>query len=379
MGLFDDVLSQNRTTNAGSGLFDDVLGESSPKSSALRRGIADPAISLLKGAISVPEAVVGLADIPTLGLAGKAAEGIGFRPKEAKAELDTWYSPEQQAANRAVQEAKGFVPTLQAAVQNPSVIGHTVAESVPSMLGGAAIARGLLGAGAGALSRAVGPTAAPIIAGAAGEGIVGAGLSAEQIRQETPEGTLSPGQSAAAMASGIGTGLIGAAGGGMARKLGLSDVDTLLAGGTGVSGTRKLPARVLGGAVSEGVLEEMPQSAQEQAWQNVALGKPVMEGVPEQSALGGLAGTAMGMAGGFVPAHKSAPGPLEKAAAIGEKTGVNEMKRQEQALSLTGVENEVSQTGIQNQGNSEVSAGSPSGTEGTEQTDIAIGAGSTEP
>ena len=92
MGLFDDVLPQEDAAPAG-GLFSDVLDSTPPKSSAVRRGIADPAISLLKGAIAIPEAAVGLADIPTLGLAGKAAEGIGFRPKEAKAELDTWYSP----------------------------------------------------------------------------------------------------------------------------------------------------------------------------------------------------------------------------------------------------------------------------------------------
>ena len=252
------------------------------ETSMLRRGIADPAISLLKGAISVPEAAVGLANIPTMGIAGKFAEGIGFRPKDARAELDTWYSPEQQSANKRVQDAKGFFPTVQAAVENPSVIGHTVAESVPSMMGGAAIARGLLGAGGGALARSVGATAAPTIAGAAGEGIVGTGLASEQIRQQTPTGTLTPEQLGYIGASGIGTALIGAAGGSAIRKIGLSDVDTMLAGGVGTAGTRGMPARVLGGAVSEGA-EETLQSAQDQAWQNLALNKPVTEGVPEQA------------------------------------------------------------------------------------------------
>jgi hypothetical protein len=295
---------------------EEFLGQ--PESSSmLRRGIADPAISLLKGAIAVPEAAVGLANIPTMGLAGKFAEGIGFRPKDARAELDTWYSPEQQSANKRVQDAKGFFPTVQAAVENPSVIGHTVAESVPSMMGGAAIARGLLGAGGGALARSVGATAAPTIAGAAGEGIVGAGLASEQIRQQTPTGTLTPEQLGYIGASGIGTALIGAAGGAAARKMGLSDVDTMLAGGVGTAGTRGMPARVLGGAASEGMLEEMPQSAQEQAWQNLALNKPVAEGMPEQAAMGLLSGAVMGGAGGIVPQRQAAqqpPGPLQKAA-----------------------------------------------------------------
>jgi len=53
--------------------------------------------------------IVGLADIPTGGYAGKLAEQAGFRPKEAKAILDEYLTPEQQAANRAVSEAKGFL------------------------------------------------------------------------------------------------------------------------------------------------------------------------------------------------------------------------------------------------------------------------------
>ena len=45
-------------------------------SSAIRRYIADPALGLAKGVVGAGEAVIGLADIPTMGLAGKAADAI---------------------------------------------------------------------------------------------------------------------------------------------------------------------------------------------------------------------------------------------------------------------------------------------------------------
>lgn len=108
----------------------------------------------------------------------------------------------------------------------------------------------------------------------------------------------------AAIGSGIGTGIIGTAGGRLATKLGLPDVDTAFAAGTlgdGVQAGTTLAAKTANvgkrmaiGGVQEGVFEEMPQSAQEQVWQNVANGKPWDEGIGEAMAQGLIAGTAMG-------------------------------------------------------------------------------------
>ena len=53
-------------------------------SGMLRRVLGDTGVSLLKGAVAVPEAVVGAADLVTGGRAGRMAEAAGFRPKEAK-------------------------------------------------------------------------------------------------------------------------------------------------------------------------------------------------------------------------------------------------------------------------------------------------------
>src|SRR3989475_766212 len=54
------------------------------------------------------------------------------------------------------------------------------------------------------------------------------------------------------------------------------------------------PASDLGGMVSEAVLQELPQSAQEQMWPNYAEGKPLMEGVARASTEGAIAGGVMG-------------------------------------------------------------------------------------
>ncbi|MDE1545915.1 hypothetical protein PTW32_10835 [Dechloromonas agitata] len=249
----------------------------------------DVGVSLLKGAIGLPEAVVGLADIPTGGRVGRALESIGYRPAEAKKIADEWFSDEQKAANKAVQEADGFVGTLAESVKNPSTIAMTALESAPSMLGGAGIARGVM---------KVAPKIAPVIAGAVGEGAVTAGQTAAQIREESKDGLLTPKQSLSAVGAGAVTGILGFAGGKLAQKAGIADVDTLLASGQGQQVAKGFARQVVGSGISEGVFEELPQSMQEQMWQNYATGKPIMEGVGKAGATGMLAGMAMGAVGG---------------------------------------------------------------------------------
>ncbi len=263
--------------------------------------VGDTAIALGKGVVGVPQAAVGLADLATGGEAGKAVEDSGVRFKETQDILSGLQSPAQKEANRKVAEADGFVDTLGAAIENPSTIVNATAESLPAMVLGGLIARGGL-AGIGAISKTAAEKAALILAGA-GEGLVTAGQSAEQLRADDPSGLLSGKGSIASAASGAITGVIGAAAGRLAQKLGIADIDTLIAKGGADAVTAKaaktgfLKAMAQSG-FSEGVLEELPQSAQEQMWQNWAQGKPIAEGVGNQAAMGMLAGAAMGGAGG---------------------------------------------------------------------------------
>lgn len=267
----------------------------SPKRTALDVA-KDVGITALKGAVGLPQSVVGVADLFTGGRAGKAVEDAGVHFKDAQDILADQYSDAQKAANRKVAEADGFVGTAQAMLANPSTIATSVGESIPQMLGGAGVARGVLAAGA---------KVAPAIAGAIGEGVLGAGSQAEQIRQETMDGLLTPEQAALAAASGVTTTAFGAAGGRVAQRLGIGDADTMLAQGSirgaGPASQRSLARQVGEGVLSEGVLEEVPQSMAEQALQNLALDKPVGEGVGAAAAQGLLAGGAMG--GGAALVH----------------------------------------------------------------------------
>ena len=101
-------------------------------------------------------------------------------------------------------------------------------------------------------------------------------------------------------------GLFGDAGGRLAQKLGIGDVDTMLAGGVkpqqvaddlAQTPAKSVPRQIIEGAISEGFLEELPQSVSEQIVQNLALGKDWSEGVEDSAVMGTLAGMAMGGVG----------------------------------------------------------------------------------
>jgi hypothetical protein len=133
----------------------------------------------------------------------------------------------------------------------------------------------------------------PLLAGALGEGIISAGAAAEETRQQTKDGLLTPKQAALTAISGAGTAMFSLVGGRVATKFGITDPDVFLAGGSSVTSTG-IVKRIIGGGISEGVFEELPQSMQEQIWLNAALDKPLLEGVSEAGATGMLTGMAMG-------------------------------------------------------------------------------------
>lgn len=149
--------------------------------------VRDVAAWGVKSAISVPETVVGLADLVSGGQAGKALENeggaVGFRPKQAREVVNEWHSDATKLAQRRFQEADGIVAKGKAAIENPSNIVGGVAESLGAMGAGGALARGFTAATRLGQMGVKGAT----IAGAAGEGVTAAGSAAEQIRQETQD------------------------------------------------------------------------------------------------------------------------------------------------------------------------------------------------
>ncbi|WP_228274927.1 PLxRFG domain-containing protein [Acinetobacter junii] len=272
----------------------------------------DHAVSFLgKGTVAVGELAVGLSDMMSDGATGKIlSEKLGYDPKAAKNVMTGWQSEQYQQqlkdsaniGNRKIEEGDDFatkvgkkfdnaVDITKNAINNPSLITNTVAESLPSMLVG-----GLLGRASG--------IANPVVAGSVGEVVAMAGSQAEQIRQETIDGRLTADQSLASVATGAIGGLFGYVGGRLAQKMGLSDVDTAMQTGRlttqqvgeeiAKTPMRAIPTAVIKGAISEGFLEELPQSVSEQILQNLALDKPWHDGVENAAVMGTLAGMAMG-------------------------------------------------------------------------------------
>lgn len=275
--------------------------------------LKDTGLSALKGAVAVPELAVGIMDVMSDGATGKILENkngtVGFRPKEAKQALGNLHTDQYKAQQQEFADAgkdgnwvDKVVDKTKVALTNPSLIANTVVESVPSMLAG------------GALGRASG-IANPVVAGAVGEGAVMAGSQAEQIRQQTVDGRLTADQSLAGVGTGALGGLIGFAGGRLAQKMGIGDVDTMLvtgrAGPAEIAGeiasmpAKSLPRRVIEGAISEGFLEELPQSVSEQVIQNLALDKPWHDGIEDAAVMGTLAGMAMGGAANILSGHNT--------------------------------------------------------------------------
>lgn len=262
------------------------------ESSLLRRGIADPLIGLASGAlVGLPETAIGLLDIPTKGAAGKFIEEkskdvFGGTLDDLREYGQSKLSPETREAMKKVSEAEGFFGTLKTSVDNPSSIVQTIAESLPSMFGGARVGRLITGL----FPKLVKAGTAGIYGGALGEGIVTTGQNVEEIRKQTEDGLLNSKQLVSGISSGVMTAAISLFGGKLAKRLGISDIDTIFADGVKPDIKKNLIKKVLLGAFQEGVIEELPQSMQEVAWQNYALGKPLDEGVLEAGAMGMLAG-----------------------------------------------------------------------------------------
>lgn len=262
-----------------------------PKPASALRRVGDLGVKLGQGvAARIPEMVIGAGSMLTGGKTGYVAQSLGFDTKKIREGIGQYLTPEQQADDKAVQQAEGFIPTIKAVVQNPMAAVGAVAESIPVMVAG------------GMLGRAVAPGR---FAGAVGEGAAMAGSQAEQIRQQTSDGLLTGKQSLIAAGTGLVGGALGAVGSKVAGRFGVGDVDSMIANGfkTGTQaavkpGVRGLAERMVKGGISEGLFEEMPQSMVETGLQNYALGKDVTDGMGNAAAMGLVTGGLMGAGAG---------------------------------------------------------------------------------
>lgn len=267
--------------------------------------IGDIGTSLLQGVVGTGQAIVGLGNIPTGGRFGKwVEEDLGLDLKQVSQDIASLYSDAQKYAQAKVEEAEGFGGTVKTMLQYPSTIGTSVGQSAVPMVAGGLVGRGLLaGASRFAPGLAARPAATYLAAGG-GEGTVAGGALSENIRSQTEDGLMTPKQTALAVLGGGGVGAISGGGGLLAQKAGFLDPDVLAtklfmpkaSRAPVAAGTKKAPGiikRVGGGMLGEG-FQELPQEMHEQAMENIALGRPVMEGTGKAGAQGFLAGALMG-------------------------------------------------------------------------------------
>ncbi len=342
-------------TSGAYGANDKPVGEEAKPSDS---NIKELGRSLKSGVLQLPGTVAGLADIPFALAAGvrpftavadAVGEATGFQPGKWAQETprSAKYKAEQADVGSAWagvdkvskdQSASNLDYWKQVAADAPSLIGayarnpmYTVnqaVESVPAMaLGGAgsqllkragavaakglsadAVAAGAMGpvrqAVPGVIERTVGEKwAVPVVAGI-GEGAVTAGQAMSNARGEDQQKN-----AIAALGAGVGTGLIGVGGGRLANSMGLETAATAMAkAGDGTLGNGLGAAkRILGGAITEGAFQELPQSVQEAMWQNYADGKPIMEGVGRQGVEGALAGALLGGGANVINSTPKAP------------------------------------------------------------------------
>ncbi len=124
--------------------------------------IKDIGVSALQGVLGAKEAITGIADIPTMGIIGRGVaqaekDLFGGTSQDARAKLQEFKSEEAQQEEKEIAATKGFLPTAGAYLKRPGALAGVITESIPSMLGGAGIARGAVGS----IAEIVGKKAAP--------------------------------------------------------------------------------------------------------------------------------------------------------------------------------------------------------------------------
>ena len=295
----------------------------------------DMLASVVSGAVLFPEAVVGLFDLiqtpqrmafeKISGLDVRtltqelAGDGVDF--KKTREILGEMKSSESKAQRDEVNKAfsdGGILDGFSSLGDNPSVVMESVVESAPQMLSLAAgtqfvalkifsnAAKSATATGASAeAARVAGQKAVdasmPYLAKIS-VSLEGAQAAGNQAAEYSSEGNLGIREALASVGAGVSTATIGRLSNKVGSKIGLEDIEASL----GTAGLRKGSGNLVKdiakgaakGAIKEGPLEEAPQSAGEQLFQNVGDRKALTEGIGQAAVEGGAAGVVMGVAGG---------------------------------------------------------------------------------
>ncbi len=291
--------------------IDFTLAKKETPSRTTGQAIQDIGVGTMKGGVGLGQSLVGLVDILTPGQFGKSLEEHGINLEKAQQYLDTQYSPQQQEAINNLAQAHGFRNILQAAVENPTAVISMAGESLPQVIGGSVVGVGAKLAGLGRFAAA-----------GLGQGSMTAGSTGETVRTATPERELTTKGQVAALGAGAVEAALGKYGSEFVTKIGGIDPSLLIMGEAKklavdtvgeVAENPKFFTTVLKSLVGEGV-EEIPQEAQAQMFQNYATDKPLLEGVEDAATKGLITGAVTGAGAGTVGALSAQPTPTPEIA-----------------------------------------------------------------
>lgn len=265
------------------------------------------------------------------GALGKYLNSVGVGPKDAERLADLMYSEPRRELKEEIEKIEGFAENLEAYGRNPDQVLHEVLTFVgPSKLAGT-LGKKLLERLFGERlitdvakrmgfidKKFTGPIDLTkiqkrwkslsdydraLLGGALGEAGLTLGHLVEEMRAGTDDQLLTFKQWLAAPASAAITGMLAVAFGGLAKKLGADDFQTLLAGGKiddvlrASNSPRNSKLMRMFNSFWINSFEEATQETQEQIMQNVASGRPWDEGIGKAAAAGfALGGGHGGMA-----------------------------------------------------------------------------------
>ncbi len=198
--------------------------------------------------------------------------------------LGAMQTPREHKGRESFAETEGLLEKVGVLAKHPNLVASEVTKSIPMMLGGAGIGRTLV--------KTIGLS--PRVAAAIGEGMVVGGAMAENVRSQMDDGLIGLEQTALSAGAGVTTGLFSLLGSRIAGKLGITDIDVVFVSGLPKEARGHVVRKIIGGAVVEGFVEELPQEVTEQILQNRALGRPWDEGLADAAVMATATGAAMG-------------------------------------------------------------------------------------
>lgn len=290
-----------------------------PESAGFWRTMGDLGLGVAKSFVHGGDSAVGIGNLATGGMLGDAMEALGYDPKRTIDFFTSLESDAKKLQDQQVHEAEGFWDMAKTIATNPRALSGMVAETSMLMAQNIFAARhfaykagqsayrkayqsslntslrsNVVGNQAAQIAREAATRAqrvaelkAAIAAASITEGAQAGGLTFQELdRQGVEYGR----NVAASVGTAFTTAAISALSTKLGAKVGLGDPE--VPHSSDVAGS--YPLKVGGSMFQEGIMEEMPQTASEQMLMNWAQGKPIMEGVPEQAAIGGVVGAAAG-------------------------------------------------------------------------------------